>query len=360
MILHPLLFGALFMDALGLLLVLAAARTALAVALGWSPETGTAAQLTLEGQAEAAGICCRLSLTVWMLATIVMAAATAEVLPGLVPGAMCGTGVLQAMGRSGTQALILRLLLLMAMGAWLVADRINSRHPLGPMTDRLFRWWLVVMPLAAVSFAATASAIWHLDPHTPVSCCTAVYDAALAAPGNHEPLVSDTLLVGTWAAASLALVAIGFHAGIRPTGIRPRPGWLLVVLVTIWAVAALTVTRRILAAYYYQVLYHHCLWCLFLPEHHRTGWLVFVAWGGVVMEGTAAWVAAWTGRGFPDLAPWAVKRQRPGHGGHRRLGSGLYPDNGAAGTGVAAPFRGLDVGMTCSAVAGRSCLTVPP
>ncbi|MBI9084165.1 MAG: hypothetical protein JEZ11_11250 [Desulfobacterales bacterium] len=310
MILHPLLFGALVMDALGLLLVLGAARTAVAVALRWSPETGTAAQLTLEGQTESAGVCCRMALAIWMLATIVLVAATAEVMPSLVPGAMCGTGVLQAMGRSGTQTLILRLLLLLGMGGWLVLDRINSRHPLGPMTDLLFRWWLVLTPLAAVAFWVTASAIWHLDPHTPVSCCTAVYDAALAAPGAHEPLIPDTVLIGAWAAASLVLVAIGLHAGVRPDGIRPWRNMALVVMVPIWSVAALTVTSRILAAYYYEVLYHHCLWCLFLPEHQRVGWLVFGAWGVVLMEGTAAWVAASAGQKFPEVAPWAAKRQR--------------------------------------------------
>lgn len=310
MILHPLLFGALIMDLLGLLLVLAAARTALAVALRWSPAAGSAAQLTLEGQTESAGICCRMALAVWMLATMVLAAAAAEVLPGLVPGAMCGTGVLQAMGRAGTQALVFRLLLILGMAGWLAVDRINSRHPLGPMTDLLFRWWLVVTPLAAVTFWATASAVWHLDPHTPVSCCAAVYDAVVAAPGDHEPFVSDAVLMGAWAATSLVLVAMGWLAGVRPAGTQPPGNNLLVVLVPIWAVAALAVTSRILAAYYYEVLYHHCLWCLFLPEHHRVGWLAFGAWGVVVMEGAAAWVAAVAGQRFPEVVPWAAKRQR--------------------------------------------------
>jgi hypothetical protein len=309
-ILHPLLFGALFMDAIGLLLVLAAARTALAVALGWSPETGTARQLALEGRTETAAVCCRMALVIGVLTTILLAAATAEVLPGLVPGAMCGTGVLQAMDRSGPQALILRLLLLMGMGGWLALDRINRRHPLGPMTDLLFRWWLVVTPLAVLAFGITAAAIWHLDPHTPVSCCTAVYDAALAAPEYHEPLISDAWLIWGWAATSLALVGIGFQAGVRPAGRRPRHTASLVVLIPIWAVAALAVTSRVLAAYYYQVLYHHCLWCLFLPEHHRIGWLVFGTWGVVLMEATAAAAAGSAGRRFPAVAAWAAQRQR--------------------------------------------------
>jgi hypothetical protein len=49
-------------------------------------------------------------------------------------------------------------------------------------------------------------------------------------------------------------------------------------------VAALTLVNN-LSAYHYEVLHHHCPWCLFLPEHRLVGYPLYGAMGLIGMEG---------------------------------------------------------------------------
>jgi hypothetical protein len=67
---------------------------------------------------------------------------------------------------------------------------------------------------------------------------------------------------------------------------------------------------RVHAAYFYQVLHHHCPWCLFLPEHKFVGVPLFGLLIIITMEGPLSYLAAKTAANFPDLLPRARRRSK--------------------------------------------------
>ena len=105
MIWHPLLIAVVVGDVLGLLLWLGAAGTAFQIAVKWAPQSAHREQIQLERRTETARLSAKFSLAVFILSSILLIIGITNVLPAIVPGAMCGTGVLQAtdrLGRPGT------------------------------------------------------------------------------------------------------------------------------------------------------------------------------------------------------------------------------------------------------------------
>ena len=104
MIWHPLLIAVVVGDLLGLLLWLVAAATAFRIVIKWVPQSAGREQIQLERRAETARLSAKFSLAVFFLSTVLLIIGLTNVLPEMVPGAMCGTGVLQATDGFGNRA----------------------------------------------------------------------------------------------------------------------------------------------------------------------------------------------------------------------------------------------------------------
>ena len=115
MIWHPLLIAVVVGDALGLLLWLGAAGTAFQITVKWDPQSAHRKQIQLERRTETARLSAKFSLAVFIFSSILLIIGITNVLPAIVPGAMCGTGVLQATTGLGGRALIYRFLAFLIM-----------------------------------------------------------------------------------------------------------------------------------------------------------------------------------------------------------------------------------------------------
>jgi hypothetical protein len=222
---------------------------------------------------------------------------------------MCGTGVLQATRGLGARALGLRFLAALLFFYWGAFERWNRSRPDQPLTQFNSRLFLLAMPFAILAMWDTVVAMRQLDIHHAVSCCAVVYDRlqglVTSRPGAW--ISEKARLTAFWA------VAVGVFVGgwrvWRPPG---PPGFGralgLAVPVALWVPLAAVVMVRDLAAYHYQVLQHDCPWCLFLPEHHGVGFLLFGLLAGILFEGPLILGAAGVAARFPGLEAVAARR----------------------------------------------------
>jgi hypothetical protein len=309
MITHPLalVVGGLDLAVLGL--TLGAAPVALRVVVDWNPALADAGQLRLEGQAEAAAAAFRWAAGCAILAGTLLVAGIGLWLPGVVPGAMCGTGVIQATGAMGIQALTLRLVGVLALTVWQTVDALNHRLPEDGLTALSGRLQLVALPALVLGAVETQRALAALDGLSPVDCCVVLYDQA-AAGRSAAQAVSD----GWWLAAFgllslvlLAMVARGARAWHTASGAYAR---LLALAAAGWSLTAYQALTGVLAAYHYQVLQHRCPWCLLLPVHGGIGFPLYACLLAVALEAAAGAAAMTVGPQLPDLAPHALGRFR--------------------------------------------------
>ena len=130
---HPIVLSVIVTELMALAILGAASVGSIRVLLGWTPEDPSRRQLQLERRAEAVSLQARMSVVLFFGATVLLVVAIASVLPGVVPGAMCGTGVLEAMGTAGDRALWLHGLAIAAVWTWLLLDGVNRSSPSAPL-----------------------------------------------------------------------------------------------------------------------------------------------------------------------------------------------------------------------------------
>lgn len=308
--LHPLILAVLALDLCCAVLVGGAARVALGAALRWTPASASREQLRLERLCEVASMMGRLAFWLNLLGDVALVAAIAGALPDVVPGAMCGTGVVRASDGAAERALLTRGLALAGISAWHLLDRLDRTAPDSPLAPRAARAMLLCVPLVALATWDGIAFARSLDPYRVVTCCTFAPDvAAAAAEGAVGGLSSLALPVAAAGALSVLLAGAWLWRSRQAAG-WTLPPLALALLCFSWVPPAALALVLDLAPYRYQVLHHHCPWCLFLGEHGGSGYLLFGTLLLVLLEGGAAALAAWIGSRVPQVAVAARDRAR--------------------------------------------------
>jgi hypothetical protein len=294
---HPLLTAVLVADTLVALVLIGAAVTAFQVALDWTPADPRPRQLKLQARQEAWSLATTCAAGIYLAAGLLLIGVLTNILPGLVPGAMCGTGVLQACTPHGQRMLAWRLLATAGLFCWQRLETLNRSDPLAVLTPTNARVLLVLLPIVLLGCGETLRTLTGFDTRLPVDCCTALYDritspqSAASAQGLLRPAAPWLFALTT---ALLCVLPRGLDT-LSPRRAARRGGLLLGVAV-IWLVAGGVTLVRVLAPYHYEVLHHYCPWCLFLPEHRGIGFPLLIFWGLVALESLALWALAQTRR----------------------------------------------------------------
>lgn len=311
MIRHPLLIAVFMGDLISLLLMLSAAKIALKTITEWAPQSASGRQIRLERAVEAGELTAKFALAAFLASTLLLLAGITNVLPAVIPGAMCATGVLQATHGLGGSALFCRFLTLGIVYLWLVLEKLNSLQPDRPLVFGSARVLLLAVPFHVLAVSTTLQAVWQMDAHQPVDCCAVVYDQfqSLAMAQQTAGIPNSLWLMAFWLLSILMLFS-GLCALRAGTSGRAKTSGWLALLTFLWVPTAAVVLIKVFAAYYYQVLHHHCPWCLFLYDHNFVGVPLFFSLAVVVLEGPAALITARIAVQSPQFVHAAGRRSQ--------------------------------------------------
>jgi len=311
MIRHPLLLSVISIDVVSLLLDAVAAVSALQIVTRGSPESAANGRIALGGEAGTASILGRAGLALLAFSTVLLIFGIAGVLPKIVPGAMCGQGVLQATNGAMGRALALRGLALGVLAVWHLLDRLNRSRPNSPLATQAARTLLLAIPLIVLAVYDTFQATLRLDVSRPVDCCTVVYDKVR----NVDPVgsswsIPDAYWIGGLLLGGIAIIFLGLRLwrSSRPMGTRATG--LVSVVTVLWVPVAVTALLRSFAAYHYRFPRHPCSWCLFLPENKLVGYMLFGCLIVAAAEACAAFICSTVAAKSPALESAARRRYR--------------------------------------------------
>jgi hypothetical protein len=303
------LISIVLLDSLAFALVTLAARHSFRIMTSWEPLAATRVQIQLEIESEIAAIQQKWVAGLFLFSTLLYIVGIAVILPTLVPGAMCGTGVIQATHGIGWKALALRLSGLALIYLIRAIDRLNDFNPRAPLSMIHARLSMMATPVLYMAFGYTIRSLWLLDTHEPVSCCTVVYDqlgGVVKAPWLFN--IHDGMWVSLFLLGGVGLLFACFFLGRILYKEPVHLAWTILILTSLWVpIAALTLVR-VLAAYHYEVLQHHCPWCLLLSEHHHIGFLLFGCLFLIAAEACLSLIIFKIAEQFPQLKKIALKR----------------------------------------------------
>ncbi len=306
---HPLFLALAVLDAVSGLLMVYAAWAAVQTLTSWSPRSAQRSQLRLERRAESSEIAARFGIGFFFVGSGLLVLGISNVLPAVVPGAMCGTGVIQASAGGLSRAIFLRLIGAVVAHLWMVLAKLNRSRPEAPLVALNARILLIVAALIVTAGAGSTGALWRLDLQQTVDCCTVLYDRVLS-PTSSGLFAAAEMPVWVFATATAAVLGFGWGARFGGERVRRGAAALLCGGVWVWVPLAVLVLVDRVAPYYYQVLQHRCPWCLFLPEHGYAGFAFFGSLLVAAFEGPVAWVADRVAGSHPGLKAAASRRSQ--------------------------------------------------
>lgn len=305
---HPLLLAITVADGLSAALLLYAAGFAIRALTAWAPDACDSSQLRLERRIETAEMAARFGFVFFSLASVLLVLGISQVLPPIVPGAMCGTGVIQSSQGLLNKAVWFRGLGVLALHLWAASAKLDRRRPDSPLARVNARLLLLAAGVTAAAAVVTAQAFLAIDLQHPVDCCSVVYDVLRQE--TVEFMLSGRRLTGAFAAMSLGVLASGVWTLAAGAARRLLAATLLSAAVAVWLPLAASALIDSFAAYYYEVLQHRCPWCLFLPEHGRVGYPLFAALLAAALEAPVALLSAKAGLSHPPLSCESQRRCR--------------------------------------------------
>lgn len=313
MTLHPLISALAIIDSIILVLFLQTLYFALAVKVKWASNSPTREQLNLERQAEQMSLLVRIIFLLNCCSVFFMLLVISLFLPDSIPGAMCGTGVLQAMGHYGNRALLFLFATLILL-IWLNGlNVLSSKDAQGHLFPVIAQSVLFISPFQFLGLFDTFRAFYSLNAQEPVNCCSVLYDS-LESIDVHVSVLSSNkgMFIGLYFLLTGLLVFIAFLSAYLQKGTFLR---LLVVqfgLTWCWLLLAYLMLISVFSSYIYEVMNHHCPWCFFLPEHNGIGFLYFLLLLFITIRGTELPILFFLTRRQPDFSE-KLKERLPGN-----------------------------------------------
>ncbi len=256
----------------------------LKVLVKWDFESFTPFQFALERQAY---LVSTIILFVFLMKFILVVyfIFSIDALSLLLPGAMCGAGVIKA-NIYGSYLLILKLLILFLLTLWLYIhfyDMHTKNHKWFKQKSWLFSFIFVFI---ALELGLDFSYFSNINTHLPVSCCSALFGQLEGA--NPLPF-----------GLNISLLLVLFYLVYFLVILTLKSGYTVLYIVTniLFVYIAYYAVVYFFGTYIYQLPTHKCPFCMLQAEYAYVGYLLWASlFMGTYMGLSNAVSTLWLGK----------------------------------------------------------------
>ena len=263
MTLTPEIIALLTLDILFLLLGTVAFAVSLGMVWRWDACATTALQYTLEKRSYLVSVIIKY-LFIIKLPLFLFFIYTLDKLSDIITGAMCATGVVNAVD-FGFYLTTLKLINLYGFGFWLLVHHADMKHILMPYTRmKLWLFILLFIPLIA-EISLEILFFSSLNISKIVSCCGTLFSAASS---SYTSLLFKVD----------ALVWVGFFyffAGLVLVAYRLKNTFLMIFANSFFLIFAIISLIVFFSTYVYELPTHRCPFCLLQKEYYGVGYLLY-------------------------------------------------------------------------------------
>ena len=253
----------LFVEGVLLLLQGVAFVNALSILSRWNFEASTALQYRLEKRAYLVVLIILFTLGFKIL-LLPYFSCTIDQLSALVPGAMCGAGVISA-NTYGPLLLVLKVLIIFLTGSWLI---LNAKD-VQALTYPYFRakLWLFVVIFMLVVLESILDLLYFINIPTsdPVSCCSTIYGAVGSTEALPFGLDIYSVLILFYLTYLLTLLTNFF-----------RYTYINLAANAFFLYMAYFAVVYFFGTYVYELPTHKCPFCMLQREYYYVGYFI---WG---------------------------------------------------------------------------------
>lgn len=189
-------------------------------------------------------------------------------LSDILPGAMCGAGVINS-NQYGEALLLLKLFTLFISGVWLFVNREDLKGVDYPFTKKKYLLFLVIAFLIFIESGVDYLYISNIQTTTPVMCCSTIY--GVSGDGNVLPF---GLNMSLFLIIFYLLFLINISANLMKSQLLSASSALLFLYVGYVSVV------NFFGTYVYELPTHKCPFCMLQGEYYYIGYII---WGSLFL-----------------------------------------------------------------------------
>jgi hypothetical protein len=189
---------------------------------------------------------------------------TIDNLSDLIPGAMCGAGVIKA-NDYGNPLLSLKIIILFLSALWLSMNSIDLQKKNYPYLKLKSWFFVLIFLLLSTEFALDILYFTHIETNNPVSCCSVIFGQTGGANGLPFGLDIPKLIILFY--LLFALVLLTTISGLAVMSIVSS---LFFAVISYYAVV------YFFGTYIYELPTHLCPFCMLQDHYYYVGYLL---WG---------------------------------------------------------------------------------
>lgn len=186
---------------------------------------------------------------------------TINELSTIIPGAMCGAGVIDS-NEYGSPLLVLKIVIIILASLWISLNKEDQRAKNSPYFKKKLYFFILIYLLIIIELYFEISFLTLLTTDSPVLCCSAIYsDDKNPIPFN----LSSLELVGVFYTLFLGIIFSVYK--------RSRIG-LFIFSIAFTYIAYYTIIY-FFGIYIYELPSHICPFCLLQAEYNYIGYFIY-------------------------------------------------------------------------------------
>ncbi len=190
---------------------------------------------------------------------------TLDVLSSIVPGAMCGAGVIQA-NEFGEPSLIVKIIVVMLSLLWITLNTYDEKTLKQPYFQTKLYFFIVIYILIILELFLEINFFTNISTESPVLCCSTIYvddEDTNPLPFN---LSTISLLILFYSLYILILFLAHF-----------KKKYLLAPLSLFYAYISYYAITYFLGTYIYELPTHKCPFCMLQSDYNFIGYAIFTS-----------------------------------------------------------------------------------
>ena len=189
---------------------------------------------------------------------------TIDNLSNLIPGAMCGAGVIKA-NEYGNPLLSLKIIILFASGLWLSMNSIDLKAKSYPYLKLKSWFFILIFFLLSGEFILDILYFTHIETTNPVSCCSVIFGQTGGANGLPLGLDIPKLLILFYLLFALVVLTTLSELAV-----------MSIIASILFGVIAYYSVVYFFGTYIYELPTHLCPFCMLQDHYFYVGYLL---WG---------------------------------------------------------------------------------
>ncbi len=190
---------------------------------------------------------------------------TLDTLSSIVPGAMCGAGVIQA-NEYGEMSLVVKIVVVMLLLLWITLNSHDEKTLKQPYFKPKLYFFIFIYILMILELFLEVKFLTNISTESPVLCCSAIYvDDA-----DKNPLpfnLSMINLLVLFYSLYILLIALTYY----------KKRYLLVPISLFYAYISYYVIVYFLGTYIYELPTHKCPFCMLQSDYYFIGYAIFAS-----------------------------------------------------------------------------------